>query len=353
MATVTQLKRKRGTVYRVQIRLKRPDGTTHSEAKTFSTRAAARRWGEDREEQLRKPGGFNPNASSTATIAELIRAYLKEFEGQYERGKCYGLELISREEIGDIVLRDITPQPIIDWARNRKKNGASPSTINIYLVYLQSVLDYAQRAWGYEFDSKALPDARHTCRKSRIACSSQKRDRRPTDEELRLLLEWFDQRRDKAKGQKMATPHGDIIRFALASGRRQSEITRLRWDDLDEAKGTILVRDMKDPRGSKGNHERAALTQEALRIIKRQPSQGGSEFIFPGDSKNVGNTFNRACKMLGIEDLRFHDLRHEATSRLFEAGYQIHEVAAFTLHKSWGTLQRYTHLRPEDVALRT
>ncbi len=353
MASIRKRKRKRGTTYTAVVRLTKPDGSIHQESQTFSTLSAARRWGEDREAQLRAPGGFDRNANSEATVAELIRAYREEFDGQYERGKCYGLDLIAREEIGDIVLRDITSQAIIDWARNRWRAGSSPATINTYLVYLQSVLDYAQRAWGYKFDTQALPNARHTLRKSRIASSSQRRDRRPTPEELRLLLEWFDQRRDKAKGQKMTTPHGEIIRFALASGRRQGEITRLRWDDLDEAKGTILVRDLKDPRGSKGNHERAALTQEALAIIQHQPSRGVSEYIFPGDSKNVGNAFNRACKMLGIENLHFHDLRHEATSRLFEAGYQIHEVAAFTLHKSWATLQRYTHLRPEDVALRT
>ena len=56
--------------------------------------------------------------------------------------------------------------------------------------------------------------------------------------------------------------------------------------------------------------------------------------------------------MLGIKDLRFHDLRHEATCRLFEAGYQIHEVAHFTGHRSWATLKRYTNLKAADIKLR-
>jgi site-specific recombinase XerD len=59
-----------------------------------------------------------------------------------------------------------------------------------------------------------------------------------------------------------------------------------------------------------------------------------------------------ACKLLGIKNLRVHDLRHEATSRLFERGYSIQEVAQFTLHDSWATLKRYTHLKPEDVVER-
>ena len=67
-----------------------------------------------------------------------------------------------------------------------------------------------------------------------------------------------------------------------------------------------------------------------------------------GDMLTIG-AFARACRFLGIDGLRFHDLRHEATSRLFERGYQIQEVAQFTLHRSWATLKRYTHLQPEHI----
>ena len=63
----------------------------------------------------------------------------------------------------------------------------------------------------------------------------------------------------------------------------------------------------------------------------------------------MGSAFTRACRLLGIEGLHFHDLRREATSRLFERGYSIQEVSQFTLHDSWATLKRYTHLRPEQV----
>ncbi len=76
---------------------------------------------------------------------------------------------------------------------------------------------------------------------------------------------------------------------------------------------------------------------------------GPREFIFPYDPKSVGAAFTRACRILGIKDLRFHDLRHEAASRLFELGYEIHEVAQFTLHDSWNELKRYANLRPENL----
>lgn len=66
-------------------------------------------------------------------------------------------------------------------------------------------------------------------------------------------------------------------------------------------------------------------------------------------SESVGASFERACQRLGIEDLRFHDLRHEGICRLFERGLSIPEVAMISGHMSWSTLKRYTHLRPQDV----
>jgi integrase len=92
------------------------------------------------------------------------------------------------------------------------------------------------------------------------------------------------------------------------------------------------------------------LTHEALAIIDRQPKV--DDRIFPTSAKSIQGSFFRACRKLGIDDLHFHDLRHEAISRLFEAGYQIHEVAQFSGHRDWGSLRRYTNLRPANLVLR-
>jgi hypothetical protein len=108
-----------------------------------------------------------------------------------------------------------------------------------------------------------------------------------------------------------------------------------------------VVRDAKHPRAKKGNHRRFKFTLEAWEIVRRQSRN--SQYIFPYNAKSVGEAFARACRVLGITDLRFHDLRHEATSQLFERGYEIHEVAQFTLHESWNELKRYTHLQPQHV----
>lgn len=80
--------------------------------------------------------------------------------------------------------------------------------------------------------------------------------------------------------------------------------------------------------------------------MDRQPE---GELYFPYNSKSVSAAFTRACKCLEIKGLRFHDLRHECASWLFELGWEIPRVAGVTGHQSWATLQRYVHLRDRGV----
>lgn len=71
--------------------------------------------------------------------------------------------------------------------------------------------------------------------------------------------------------------------------------------------------------------------------------------MLPYKSESVSASFDRITERLGIDDLHFHDLRHEGISRLFERGLSIQEVALISGHKSWAMLRRYTH--PSAVAL--
>jgi integrase len=144
---------------------------------------------------------------------------------------------------------------------------------------------------------------------------------------------------------------GEIIQFAIASAMRAGEIGGLRWDDLNERDKTILIRDRKDPQEKIGNNQTVPLLKigelDAFEIVKRQPKT--SELIFPWKFDTVSSIFPRACRALGIVDLHFHDFRHEGVSRLFEAGYQIQEVAIVSGHKDWAQLKRYTQLKAKDL----
>ena len=138
-----------------------------------------------------------------------------------------------------------------------------------------------------------------------------------------------------------SVPMQKVVAFALFSTRRQEEITLLRWEDLDGDR--ILVRDMKHPGDKKGNDVYCELPPEALKVIQSMPR--GEDRIFPFSTDAISASFTRACKFLGIQDLRFHDLRHEGISRLFEIGRTIPQAAAVSGHRSWTSLKRYTHIR--------
>jgi integrase len=84
-------------------------------------------------------------------------------------------------------------------------------------------------------------------------------------------------------------------------------------------------------------------------VLQQRIVTRGYGRIFPHNPRSVGAAFARACDELKIEDLHFHDLRHEGTSRLFEAGLPIEKVALVTGHKDWRQLQRYTNLKVEDL----
>lgn len=80
------------------------------------------------------------------------------------------------------------------------------------------------------------------------------------------------------------------------------------------------------------------------------PLHAPKGLVFPIGQMSVIHSFANACSKAGITGLRFHDLRHEATSRLFERGFGIQQVAAITGHKTLQMLKRYTHLRATDLA---
>ena len=142
-------------------------------------------------------------------------------------------------------------------------------------------------------------------------------------------------------------PMQKIVPFAIFSTRRQEEITRIRWDDYEAAHDNnparILVRDMKHPGDKTGNNVWCELTPEAAAYIESMPRV--ADEIFPYSTDAISAAFTRASKMLVIDNLHFHDLRHEGISRLFEMGRTIPQAASVSGHRSWSSLKRYEHIR--------
>jgi len=246
--------------------------------------------------------------------------------------------------IGNLTLGQLTPEKIIAYVISR---GYGSATAAMELSTLGTALKIAKVVWKMPIKPGLVEDARVTLRLIGKVGKPKKRDRRPTEHESEQICKYFD--------SKSALPMRDIIWFAIHTAMRLGEIFALRWDDFNESSQTILIRDRKDPREKIGNNQIVPLLDPAMEIIKRQPRDDEKKFIFaktPGYAKTVSSIFPRACDALGIKDLRFHDLRHEGASRLFEMGMSAMEVCVFTGHKDLNMLKRYTHLRATDLVLK-
>jgi integrase len=351
MGTIITRKREDGKPsYLCQISRKHA-GKTIRENRTFRDHKTAQAWLRQREAELDDPKAFRAATQGAKTLADAISRYVDEYGGEIGKTKSACLGAIRRHSIASMSCADIDSKDIVAFARTIGSvtglANPSPSTIGNYLSHLGAVFAVAKKAWGYPLDPEAMSDALFVLRKQRAVSKSEKRDRRPTLDELNSLLETFEERQQRAP---RSAPMVDIIIFALFSTRRQEEITRIEWADFEPSTAKhparVLVRDMKNPGAKKGNDIWCELPVEAEAIIKRQPRK--ADCIFPYGIDGISAAFTRACKLLDIHDLRFHDLRHEGVSRLFELGWNIPHVALVSGHRSWASLQRYAHLRQRD-----
>ena len=254
------------------------------------------------------------------------------------------LGAIKRHAIGAKPCSTIVSQDIVDLARGLVTGEAAvqPQTAANYLSHLAAVFRVARPAWGYGLDQRAMTDAVVVAGKLGYVGKSLERDRRPTLAEMDAILNHFSDRKVRVP---QSLPMAPLIVFALFSTRRQSEVTRIARPDLDVEGSRIWVRDMKNPGEMIGNDVLCSLTPEALRVLQATPLRGSHPEFFPYNEDTVSASWTRAMVTLGIEDLHFHDLRHDGVSRLFEMGWTIPQVATVSGHRNWTSLKRYSHLR--------
>ena len=264
------------------------------------------------------------------------------------RSKIASLTLLERR-LGQLRLPDLDRERHIQFGKERAHEGAAPVTVGIDLGYIKTILSHAAAVHGIVVSTESIGLAHIALTRLGLVGKGDERDRRPTQVELDRLIAAFD------SNPQQQIPVGRIIRFAVATAMRQDEICRVEWRDFDRENKMLLIRDRKDPRRKNGNDQRIPLLDvsgyDACAIIEDHGkfSESNCGRIFPYNGKSVGTAFRRQCRELKIEDLRFHDLRHEGTSRLFEAGFSIEQVALVTGHKDWKMLRRYTHLKPEHL----
>lgn len=348
MGTIIPRRRKDGsTGYLAQIVRKRDGRIVHREAQTFDRKGAARDWIAKREADLAKPDGIERARTPKGTLADAIDLYTKTSRREIGRTKEQVLRSIKTYDIAGMDCAAIRSADIVSFAKELSK-GRKPQTVGNYISHLSTVFRIARPAWGLPLDYQTMRDAHLVLGSLSITSKSEKRERRPTLSEMDMLMQHFAER---AARSPQSAPMHKIVAFAVFSTRRQEEITRIAWADLDEQHSRVLVRDMKHPGQKIGNDVWVELPDEALRIVTAMPRTAPQ--IFPFSTDAISAAFTRACLLLGIttetmpdaKRLHFHDLRHDGVSRLFEMGRTIPQVASVSGHRSWQSLQRYTHLR--------
>ncbi len=324
-----------GDKHRAQFRRK----GVAAQTRTFGTKILAERWLKrlEADHDASRTGIVTP---SRELLGDLIDRYTLEVgkSKPFGKNKTSVLRLV-KGHLGDVEAGYLTPERLVDYVVDDRE--ISGVTASIDLTYLKGVLKFARALWRLNVTPSIVDDAREILRHMGMLDRSNERDRRPTEEEMVALFDWF-----AARSETLTVDH---LHFILESRfRPPSEVVKLKWANLNETDRTILIEDRKDPRKKIGNNQIVPLIDESFDIIMRQPRRG--EYIFPVNGHSWSSLFPRACDALGIVNLRLYDFRHEAISRLVEAGkHTIPEMMLITGHKDPKQLMRYTQLRAKNL----
>jgi integrase len=320
-------------------------------SESFRRRKDAEEWALDAERRIDRGETPSSRAKIDPTIfGDLIDLHLedlKEVGRTARRSKAFCLNQL-REKLGKVRLVDLDRERLIKFGKDRARDGAGPVTLSIDFTFIKTLIAHAAAVHGIHISSEPVFLARIALKRLGLVGKGRERDRRPTPKEIDQLIEFLD------ANPRQFIPVGRMVRFAIATAMRQDEICRICWSDVDAKKKVVIVRDRKDPREKDGNDQKVPLLDatgiDAWAVLQEQRAASPrTERIFPYNGRSAGTAFRRACHELGIKNLYFHDLRHEAASRFFESGFSIEQVALVTGHKDWKMLRRYTNLRPEDL----
>jgi integrase len=317
------------------VRIKRHGVLVFSEAETFSSEIAARDWAKRLEQRIRREG-VQSRKVDVKTFGALLEDYRRVRNEHRPMGRAQEHDLGTLDKhFGSRSLASLKADAWAAFARQRRTEGAGPATVLHNLSTARSVLNAARPMFGLDVDGDEVGRAISALRLTGHVANSRSIERRVTDDELQRLTAEF---RRTAAHPSMKIRMDHVLAMAVPFPRRLSELCSMRWDDYD---GRIFVlRDTKHPRGPRT--EKVPVPPKARAVLETLPRF--DELVLPYKPDSVSTAFERACDRLGITALRFHDLRHEGISRLFEAGLSIPEVSAVSGHQSWANLKRYTHL---------
>jgi integrase len=315
-------------------------------SKTFSRKKDAEHWAKTYELKIERGETVDMEAQRT-TFEEVALRYQAEVTPLKRSGQSEGYRInLLVKRFGPFFLTGLRPMDIAAFRDARLKEVSGQSVIH-ELNTMSVILEHSRREWGIQLRENPVKLVRKPAK-------GKARDRRLSALELDYLL--------LSAGEGEANNMREIIQLALETSCRLGELLALEWSNIDLKKRTLHLRDSKN-----GDSRTVALSMAAIDTLKGMPRAITGQVFGWKRADSFDKTWRRCVERAALiydrnnpkkkppagffEDLRFHDLRHEAVSRLFEdKGLNPFEVASMSGHKSMQVLRRYTHLDAAKLA---
>ena len=332
MAYIRTVKRKKGTIYKADVRLQGHPPLYQ----TFDRLSDAQRWVEDTEAALRAGGYVGETAPTDIKFSKALDRYELEVSSQ-KRPNTKAREITSanqlRKSFAGLSIKEITPALVASF-RDKRLKTVGPSTIQKDLALLSHLYTIARMEWALEVNNPVASIRKPAKPNGRLRLLSK--------DEARHLLETC----KNSRNEKLYT----YVQLMLHTGMRPSEAAGLTWGQVDiDARIIDLTITKTKPR-------RVPLTIKAIEILldimPEQCEKSMPVFLPQKISSNIQRrpnlffrrSFDNAIKKAKIDDFHMHDLRHTAASYLLMAGVDLRTLADILGHSTMQMVQRYTHL---------
>lgn len=310
-------------------------------SKVFPSRKEAESWSRLVESEMDRGIFQDRSEAESNTLADILIRYLNEVTPHKKSALTESIRInrmLRDEPLCKYKASALSGKLLAQWRDHRLKE-VSGSTVNRELNLISHAINIARKEWEIHISNPVELIRRPKENKAR--------ERRLSSEEEMRLMEALDEPARDVEGRFQQGTRNiwlrPIIILAIETAMRRGEILSLQWKNICLEKRTALLPDTKN-----GERRVIPLSKRAIRLIEELPHSTDGR-VFPVSEEGLKRAFSRLCNRSGIENLHFHDLRHEATSRLFEKGLNLMEVASITGHKTLQMLQRYTHLRADEL----
>jgi integrase len=308
-------------------------------SKSFITRQDAEMWARLTESEVERGLYVCPSEGQRTTLAEALNRYEQEVSAfkKSHTVERYYIQHWRQSKLAPLALSVIRGHDVAKYRDERLRKGLSPTSVRHELALLSHLFSVAIREWGMESLGNPVKLIRQPS-------PGKGRERRVSDDELGEIC------------QSVRPDISACIELAVATAMRRGELLLLRWSDVDFSKSLAILDDTKN-----GDRRLVPLSGKALHILGQLPRKIDGQ-LFQLTPSTLSHRFKlgvidarkKYVRQGGkderyLVDIHFHDLRHEAASRLVEKGLHPLEVMAITGHRDTKMLKRYVHPRVEDL----